>query len=90
LVKVEPPVVGQPGSHGSPYEGHADCEPTIVIGPPTRQSEPDDDEYVFKHTLAASFQRLFAAAFRRVRVRVDVILEFVLADVRRGESERLG
>jgi hypothetical protein len=45
---------------------------------------------VIEHALAASFQILFAAAFRRVRVRVDMVLQFVLADVRGRESERLG
>ena len=39
--------------------------------------------------MAASFQILFAASLRRVRVRIDVVLEFVLTDVRRGEGKRL-
>jgi hypothetical protein len=43
--------------------------------------------YVIEHALAALFQVLFAASLWRVRVRIDVVLEFVLADVRGRDSE---
>ena len=45
--------------------------------------------YMFKNTLAPSFQVVLTAALRRVFVRADVVLKFVLADVCRCKVDRV-